>query len=133
MLVLIYLDNAATTKANLDVIDSFVKVNQSLYYNPNSPHYAGLQAAQILQQAKKQVTQIMNCPQFDVLFTSGATESNNIALKGIAYKKRDTANVIITSVLEHPSVLEVMRSLEQEGFTLKYVNVTSQGIIDVEH
>ncbi len=133
MLVLIYLDNAATTKANLDVIDSFVKVNQSLYYNPNSPHYAGLQAAQILQQAKKQVTQIMNCPQFDVLFTSGATESNNIALKGIAYRKRDTANVIITSVLEHPSVLEVMRSLEQEGFTLKYVNVTSQGIIDVEH
>ena len=88
VLVLIYLDNAATTKANLDVIDSFVKVNQSLYYNPNSPHYAGLQAAQILQQAKKQVTQIMNCPQFDVLFTSGATESNNIALKGIAYKKR---------------------------------------------
>ncbi len=68
-----------------------------------------------------------------ILFTSGATESNNMALKGAAYQKRPFGKTIITSVLEHPSVLEVMRQLEVEGFTLKYVNVTKQGQIDLAH
>lgn len=69
----------------------------------------------------------------DIIFTSGATESNNIALKGIALRKKQFANVIITSVLEHPSVLEVMRYLETQGFILKYVNVTPNGQIDINH
>lgn len=69
----------------------------------------------------------------DVIFTSGATESNNIALKGIAYRKKQFANEIITSVLEHPSVLEVMRYLEEDGFVLKYVDVNADGRVDIEH
>ena len=132
---MIYLDNAATTKADQDVIDSFVKVNQSLYFNPNSPHQAGLQAEQVLKQAKEEIDSVLNLNHlYHIVFTSGATESNNMALKGIAYRKRETANEIITSVLEHPSVLEVMRYLEEkQGFKLKYVDVKSDGKIDTEH
>ncbi|WP_367141739.1 cysteine desulfurase family protein [Staphylococcus capitis subsp. capitis] len=132
---MIYLDNAATTKADQDVIDSFVKVNQSLYFNPNSPHQAGLQAEKVLKQAKEEIDSALNLNHlYHIVFTSGATESNNMALKGIAYRKRETANEIITSVLEHPSVLEVMRYLEEkQGFKLKYVDVKSDGKIDTEH
>lgn len=133
--ILIYLDNAATTKAFEEVLDTYLKVNQSMYFNPSSPHKAGLQADQLLQQAKVQINKMVNANKnYDVVFTSGATESNNIALKGVAYRKFDTANEIITSVLEHPSVLEVVRYLEErEGFKVKYVDVTKDGSIDLQH
>lgn len=133
--ILIYLDNAATTKAFEEVLDTYLKVNQSMYFNPSSPHKAGLQADQLLQQAKVQINNMVNANKnYDVVFTSGATESNNIALKGVAYRKFDTANVIITSVLEHPSVLEVVRYLEErEGFKVKYVDVTKDGSIVLQH
>ncbi|MHD0397458.1 cysteine desulfurase family protein [Staphylococcus simulans] len=131
---MIYLDNAATTKPAQDVLDTFVKVNQDLYFNPNSPHQAGLQAEQLLKQAKLQINQILNLEdRYEVIFTSGATESNNMALKGAAYNRKPYANEIIVSVLEHPSVLEVMRHLESEGFKLRYVNVTKAGTIDLDH
>ncbi|WP_226386340.1 cysteine desulfurase family protein [Staphylococcus sp. Marseille-Q1834] len=131
---MIYLDNAATTKPHKAVLDSFVKVNESVYYNPNSPHKMGLQAEKLLNQAKERINQLLfGKQQFDVIFTSGATESNNIALKGVALRKKQFANEIITSVLEHPSVLEVMRYLETQGFVLKYVNIKENGQIDMEH
>ncbi|MFW0759625.1 cysteine desulfurase family protein [Staphylococcus cohnii] len=131
---MIYLDNAATTKPRQDVLDTYIKVNESLYFNPNSPHKAGIQAEQLLQQSKDQIKALFKLEKdFDIVFTSGATESNNIAIKGIAYKKKAFANVIITSVLEHPSVLEVVRSLETEGFEIRYVNITKDGQIDLEH
>lgn len=131
---MIYLDNAATTKPNQAVLDSFLKVSEKAYYNVNSPHQMGLQSEKILLQAKSRVKEMLNLNKnADIIFTSGATESNNIALKGIALRKKQFANVIITSVLEHPSVLEVMRYLETQGFILKYVNVTPNGQIDINH
>lgn len=131
---MIYLDNAATTKPNPAVLASFLKVSEKAYYNANSPHQMGLQSEKILLQAKSSVKEMLNLNNnTDVIFTSGATESNNIALKGIALRKKQFANVIITSVLEHPSVLEVMRYLETQGFILKYVNVTPNGQIDINH
>ena len=131
---MIYLDNAATTKPNPAVLASFLKVSEKAYYNANSPHQMGLQSEKILLQAKSRVKEMLNLNNnTDVIFTSGATESNNIALKGIALRKKQFANVIITSVLEHPSVLEVMRYLETQGFILKYVNVTRNGQIDINH
>ena len=131
---MIYLDNAATTKPNQAVLESFLKVSEKAYYNANSPHQMGLQSEKILLQAKSRVKEMLNLNKnADIIFTSGATESNNIALKGIALRKKQFANVIITSVLEHPSVLEVMRYLETQGFILKYVNVTPNGQIDINH
>jgi cysteine desulfurase len=130
----IYFDNAATTKPHKDVLDSFNKVNETVYFNPNSPHKWGLQAEKVLLQAKERISSMLSIGQkTDVIFTSGATESNNIALKGIAYRKKQFANEIITSVLEHPSVLEVMRYLEEDGFVLKYVDVNADGRVDIEH
>ena len=131
---MIYLANAATTNPNQADLDSFLKVSEKAYYNANSPHQMGLQSEKILLQAKSRVKEMLNLNNnTDVIFTSGATESNNIALKGIALRKKQFANVIITSVLEHPSVLEVMRYLETQGFILKYVNVTPNGQIDINH
>lgn len=99
---MIYLDNAATTKPNQDVLDTYVKVNQSLYSNANSPHQAGLQADQLLQQTKKQIKDLFNLDgKFDIVFTSGATESNNLALKGVAYKKK---HLLMKSSLQYLSI-----------------------------
>lgn len=135
MFKVIYLDNAATTKPLPEVVETFVKVNQSMYVNPNSPHKAGLQAEQLLLQSKQRINDLLDTTKrYDVIFTSGATESNNIVLKGIAFRKKATANEIITSVLEHPSVLEVMRYLaETYGFKLKYVDINRDGTINLEH
>ncbi|MBF7016856.1 cysteine desulfurase family protein [Staphylococcus durrellii] len=130
---MIYLDNAATTKPNQDVLDTFLKVNQTLYFNPSSPHKAGVQAEQLLIQAKYQINTLLSLNNnYDIVFTSGATESNNIALQGIAKKKKMFAPEIITSVLEHPSVLEVVRELGNQGFVIKYVGIQSDGRIDLE-
>ncbi|REH79555.1 cysteine desulfurase family protein [Staphylococcus felis] len=130
---MLYLDNAATTKPNAAVLTSFVKVNESFYFNPNSPHDKGLEAQRLLTEARTQIKQALNLDEQCVVFTSGATESNNMALKGAAYQKRSFGKTIITSRLEHPSVLEVMRELHEEGFHLKYVNITASGQIDLEH
>lgn len=130
----IYLDNAATTKPNQDVLDTFLKVNQTFYFNPSSPHKAGVQAEQLLVQAKQQINELLELNnKYDIVFTSGATESNNIALQGIAKKKKAFAPEIITSVLEHPSVLEVIRALGKQGFDIKFVDINSDGRIDLEH
>ncbi|MDU9417941.1 cysteine desulfurase family protein [Staphylococcus lloydii] len=131
---MIYLDNAATTKPNQDVLDTFLKVNQTFYFNPSSPHKAGVQAEQLLVQAKQQINELLELNnKYDIVFTSGATESNNIALQGIAKKKKAFAPEIITSVLEHPSVLEVIRALGKQGFDIKFVDINSDGRIDLEH
>ncbi len=131
--MMLYFDNAATTQPEADVLNSYIKVNQKFYFNPNSPHTKGVEAARLLDEARLQIKQSLKLDDETILFTSGATESNNMALKGAAYQKRPFGKTIITSVLEHPSVLEVMRQLETEGFVLKYVNVTQQGKIDLSH
>lgn len=130
---MLYFDNAATTRPDTEVLNSYMKVNETLFYNPNSPHVKGMEAARLLEQARQQIKASLNLHDETLIFTSGATESNNMALKGAAYQKKPFGKTIITSVLEHPSVLEVMRQLEQEGFTLKYVNVTEAGQIDLKH
>lgn len=133
VLNMLYFDNAATTKPDSSVLDSFMKVNQQYFYNPNSPHEKGVEASRLLQQARNQIKSALNLNDETVIFTSGATESNNMALKGVAYQKKQFGRTIITSVLEHPSVLEVCRALETQGFVLKYVNVTKDGRIDMDH
>lgn len=130
---MLYLDNAATTQPHSDVLRSFMKVNETFFYNPNSPHAKGVEAQRLLDKARNQIKTALDISERCVVFTSGATESNNMALKGAAYHKQKYGNTIITSRLEHPSVLEVMRELEKEGFHLEYVNITSDGQIDIDH
>lgn len=84
---MIYFDNAATTKPHKDVLDSFNKVNETVYFNPNSPHKWGLQGEGASTSKGTYIINAIYRTKTDVIFTSGATESNNIALKGIAYRK----------------------------------------------
>lgn len=129
---MIYLDNAATTKPHEDVIESYTQMNQLYFFNPNSPHGAGIKIAHLIDKARKNIKQYLNLnDKFDVIFTSGATESNNIALQGMAQTKKRFGNTILTTKMEHPSVLETMRALEEQGFNLKYINTTSDGKLDL--
>ncbi|UXS22711.1 cysteine desulfurase family protein [Staphylococcus delphini] len=130
---MLYFDNAATTKPDPSVLSSFMKVNEKFYYNPNSPHEKGQEVERLLQNARDQIKSTLKLNDETLIFTSGATESNNMVLKGAAHQKKHFGRTIITSLLEHPSVLEVMRELEREGFILKYVNVTAEGRIDIDH
>ncbi|MDE9829675.1 cysteine desulfurase family protein [Staphylococcus delphini] len=130
---MLYFDNAATTKPDPSVLSSFMKVNEKFFYNPNSPHEKGQEVERLLQNARDQIKSTLKLNDETLIFTSGATESNNMALKGAAHQKKHFGRTIITSLLEHPSVLEVMRELEREGFILKYVNVTAEGRIDIAH
>lgn len=129
---MIYLDNAATTKPHEDVIKSYTQMNQHYFFNPNSPHGAGIKIAHLIDKARKNIKQYLNLnDKFDVIFTSGATESNNIALQGMAQTKKRFGNTILTTKMEHPSVLETMRALEEQGFNLKYINTTADGKLDL--
>ncbi|MGK9043463.1 cysteine desulfurase family protein [Mammaliicoccus vitulinus] len=130
---MIYLDNAATTKPNEDVIQSYMQMNTQYYFNPNSPHTAGVKIAHLIDKARENIKQYLNLnDKFDIIFTSGATESNNIALQGIAQMKKRFGKTILTTKIEHPSVLETMRALEDQGFNLKYINTTKDGKLDIE-
>nr|WP_263313001.1 cysteine desulfurase family protein [Mammaliicoccus sp. Marseille-Q6498] len=131
---MIYFDNAATTKPHEDVIQSYSQMNTQYFFNPNSPHTAGVKIAHLIEKARENIKQYLNLnDKFDVIFTSGATESNNIALQGMARTKKRFGNTILTTKIEHPSVLETMRGLEEQGFNLKYINTTPDGKLSIDH
>ena len=130
---MIYLDNCATTKPYKEALDAFVEVNTSYYGNPASINKFGKTTNKLLSAARAQVATILGVGEDSIFFTSCATESNNIALLGSVEHKKDFGNRIIVSKIEHPSVLETFRELERRGFTLDYVNVDENGIIDLNH
>jgi cysteine desulfurase len=128
-----YFDYAATTPPDYEVLKTFEAVNREFWENPHALHRPGLRAESLLEQSRKQVLTLLGAEnEYHCTFTSGATESNNMALKGIArsYKKRGTH--IITSATEHPSVLEVCRFLAQEGYDLTVLPVNSSGTVDLD-
>ncbi|WP_027964246.1 cysteine desulfurase family protein [Halalkalibacillus halophilus] len=128
---MIYLDNSATTKPYKEVLDSYQTVAMDFFGNPSSVHGLGGEAELILKKAKSQIKTMLNT-EHDIIFTSGGTESNNLAIKGIAHELRDRGNHIITTTVEHPSVLEVCRHLEQNGFSVTYLPVNENGKITVD-
>ncbi|MBF0713483.1 cysteine desulfurase [Gemella sp. GH3] len=130
---MIYLDNAATTKPFEEVLEAYIAVNNNYFGNSSSINLYGKKAAKLLEASRKQIGDILNIPYDKIYFTSGATESNNIAILGAAEHKKDFGRHIITSRLEHPSVLETFRSLENKGFILDYVDVLPNGQIDLKH
>lgn len=126
---MIYLDNSATTKPYPEVLKSFQQVSQQYYGNPSSIHRFGSESEKLLIQAKKQAAQLLNVGPDEIIFTSGGTEGNNLAIKGIALQHQGRGKHIITSAIEHPSVLEACRSLEDLGFEITYLPVDSEGRI----
>jgi len=126
----IYLDYNATTPVDKAVLEAMKPYFESAYGNPSSIHSFGVKAKLAIENARKRVASLLNCYPDEIIFTSGGTESNNYAIKGAAYAKFDKGNHIITSLIEHPSVIEVCRYLECKGFTVSYLPVDEYGKVD---
>ncbi len=128
----IYLDYNATTPLHPEVVECMKPYLDRHYGNPSSSHWFGIEARKAVEKARSQVAAAIGCTPEEILFTSGGTESNNMALKGYAYAHRDQGNHIIVSSIEHPSVTEVAKYLEKDGFQITYLPVDGNGIIVLE-
>lgn len=129
---MIYFDNSATTKPYKEVIESFVKVSTDYFANPSSLHKFGGQVEGLLSQARNQIAQLLNIKSKEIYFTSGGTESNNLAIKGAAMMYKNRGNHIITTAVEHASIRESLETLKLYGFDITYLSVNSEGRIDIE-
>ncbi len=130
---MIYLDYSATTPVDERVLDSYIKVTREYIGNANSIHTLGSKSKELLIQATNQIAEIFNCHPKEIIFTSGASESNTTAIKGVAFKYASRGKHIITSSLEHKSVLEVMKYLSSIGYEIDYVNILPNGQVDLHH
>lgn len=128
----IYLDNSATTKPYQEVMQTFMAVNEQYYANPASIHAMGVESNALLMRAREQVADILKTEAKNVLFTSGGTESNNTAILGFARGNTHKGKHVITTEIEHLSVLEPVKQLEKEGFEIEYLRVNKQGVISLD-
>lgn len=129
---MIYLDNSATTKPYPEVIESFSQVAGNWFGNPSSIHDFGMQAEKLLDRARSQAADLLGVKGEEIIFTSGGTESNNTAIKGVALEYQQRGNHIITTQIEHPSVLETCQALEKLGFRVTYLPVNEKGLISLK-
>ena len=129
---MIYFDNAATTKIYDDALTSYVQVSQKFFGNPSSLHQLGVDAFQVLTKARAQVASLLSVQPEEIFFTSGGTESNNWAIKGTALEKSVFGKHIITTKIEHPSVIQTCKQLERFGFEVMYLDVDSKGIVSID-
>ncbi|MGB9636922.1 MAG: cysteine desulfurase NifS [Thermoplasmata archaeon] len=126
----VYFDNSATTMVAPEVLDAMKPYFTEHFGNASSLHAFGREARNALEESRKKVAQLINAQPEEIIFTAGGTESDNIAIKGIAYRHRNKGKHIITSKIEHPAVLETCKALENEGFEVTYVDVDREGIVD---
>ncbi len=127
-----YFDNAATTKVKEEVLEEMFPYFLEQYGNPSSMYFLGREAKRALEKARKRVSDLINCKPQEIYFTSCGSESDNTAIKGIAYKNKDIGKHIITSKIEHPAVLHTCQALEKDGFEVTYLNVDKYGFINLE-
>lgn len=127
----VYLDNAATTPMAPAVIDAMTEQMRNDFGNASSTHYFGRAAHTVLDNSRKIIADSINALPDEIIFTSGATESNNTAIKQVAYEFAAKGKHIITTAIEHPSVLQPLKALEEEGFTVTYLPVNEAGVIDL--
>ena len=123
----IYLDHAATTKIDDTVLKEMMPYLTNKFGNPSSLYSIGRENKQAIDKARQQVADVLNCSKKEIFFTSGGSESDNLAIKGIAYANRKKGNHIITSKVEHSAVLNTCKMLEKNGFEVTYLNVDSSG------
>ena len=127
----VYLDYNGTTPNDPDVIKAMLPFLEKEFGNPSSSNWYGIGPKKAVETAREQVAQILNCSPEEILFTSGGTESNNHAIKGIATAMKDKGNHIITSCFEHPAVLETCAFLENFGFQTTCLPVDTEGMLTV--
>ena len=127
-----YLDNAATTFVFPQVKDLMGKVMEEDFGNPSSLHKKGVKAEQYIKEAKETIAKFLKVEPKEIVFTSGGTESNNMALIGSAYANQRRGKHIITTRIEHASVYEPLMHLEKEGFQITYLPVDEHGIVKLD-
>lgn len=126
-----YFDNAATTKVKKEVAEAMLPYLHEEYGNPSSLYSIGRRAKKAIEEARKQVASLINCMPNEIYFTGCGSESDNTAIKGIAYANKRKGRHIITSKIEHPAVLHTCQTLEKQGFEVTYLNVDNEGRINI--
>ncbi|ASQ47583.1 cysteine desulfurase family protein [Leptotrichia sp. HSP-334] len=129
---LVYLDNAATTKMSKRVIEEMTESFEEIYGNPSSTHTLGQKAKAVVENARHIVAKNLKVEAKEIVFTSGGAEGNNLVIKGFLKQNKDKGKHIITTKIEHSTVLKTFESLEKQGYDVTYIDVTKDGIIDVE-
>lgn len=128
----IYFDYASSSPTNPEILQAYNDKVKNSFANPSSPHRLAFEATHQLDEIKRETARILNCPQHKLILTSGATEANNLAIKGVAFHYQNRGKHLITAVNEHPSVLETFRQLEQSfGFEVTYLPINEQGVINL--
>lgn len=129
----IYLDHAATTKPDPRVLEAMMAVYRDSWGNPSSIYLEGQEAHRVLDDARKQVADLLGVQSREIVFTSGGTESDNSAIRGAAFAQRDRGrgNHIVTTKIEHHAVLHTVEQLEREGFAASYVGVDADGLVNM--
>lgn len=126
----IYLDHNATTPLREEVLAAMTEVYREVIGNPSSVHFLGRQAHRRLETARERVAEAIGARPEEIVFTGGGTEADNLAIQGIAYAYRSRGEHIITSAIEHAAVLSTCRYLEKEGFSVTYLPVNGEGLVD---
>ncbi len=129
---MVYLDYSATTPVNDEVLSVFTKVSKEYIGNPNSIHRLGLDSKKLMEEASLQIKKLLNV-NHEVVFTSSGTESNNLALFGVSNFYKNRNKIIITTKLEHSSTKSSLEQLERKGYSISYVNLLDNGLVDLEH
>ncbi len=129
---IIYLDNAATSKVDPEVLNSYNQITLKYFANPSSIHSLGQEASRLLDKSREQILNVLKLTHHEVIFTSGATEANNLAIKGYCFANSNRGKHIITSATEHPSVLNTVLEMQDFGFEVTVLPVNKQGQIEVK-
>jgi len=129
---LIYLDHAATTKVDYRVLKKMIPYFSINYGNPSSAYFLGRKNKRVIEEAREIVASCIGANSKEIYFTSCGSESDNLALKGIAYANKHRGRHIITSKIEHPAILNTCKTLERQGFNITYLNVDKNGFINLE-
>ena len=129
---MVYLDYAASTPVDEKVLNSFIKVTKKYYANPNSTHDLGLAASNLITESSKNIAEILGCTADELIYTSGATEANNLVIKGICQKYQSYGKHIILSNIEHSSLIAPATYMQKLGFEVDLIEVNSEGLIDIK-
>ena len=127
-----YFDHAATTAVKEEVLKEMLPFFSIEYGNASSLYSIGRQSKRAIEQARNRVARAINCEAKEIYFTSCGSESDNLALKGIAYANRQKGNHIITTKIEHPAIIQTCNTLEKQGFSVTYLNVDNEGLISLQ-
>lgn len=129
---IIYMDHCSSTPTDSRVIKAMNPYFDKLYGNPSSAYSFAQDSAKAIKEARERVANILNAKPTEIIFTSGGTEANNLAIKGIAFANRERGNHIITSKIEHHAVLNTCKWLEKQGFSVSYIEVDKYGIVNLD-